>query len=181
MNSGKPVTPSAILWMRLRKNIPAMAGLVIIVIAVFISLFAYLVMPDQSPNANDMNLSLSILPPGTTVQMIHVPVKVQLEEAGFLDKIFTGTPATFKSIPVDSVWLKNDTVYFIGFEVIQKILCWSKNMQLLKCILEPMTSGYKTENLNGPAIPEKNILLRKLKFPGNFLMTEFLPVSFFGY
>ncbi|MBK8413693.1 MAG: ABC transporter permease [Bacteroidetes bacterium] len=64
-------------------------------------------------------------------------------------------------------------------EVIQKILCWSKNMQLLKCILEPMTSGYKTENLNGPAIPVKNILLRKLKFPGNFLMTEFLPVSFF--
>ena len=115
MNSGKPVTPSAILWMRLRKNIPAMAGLVIIVFAVFISLFAYVVMPDQSPNANEMNLSLSILPPGTTVQMIRVPVKVQLEEAGFLDKIFTGTPATFKSIPVDSVWLKNDTVYFIGF------------------------------------------------------------------
>jgi peptide/nickel transport system permease protein len=115
MNSVKPVTPSAILWMRLRKNIPAMAGLVIIGFAVFISLFAYVVMPDQSPNANEMNLSLSILPPGTTVQMIRVPVKVQLEEAGFLDKIFTGTPATFKSIPVDSVWLKNDTVYFIGF------------------------------------------------------------------
>ena len=115
MNSAKPVTPSAILWMKLRKNIPAMAGLVIIVFAVFISLFAYVVMPDQSPNANEMNLSLSVLPPGTTVQMIRVPVKVQLEESNVLDQIFTGTPPEFKSIPVDSVWIKSDTVYYVGF------------------------------------------------------------------
>ncbi len=40
------------IWKRLKKNKPAFAGLLIIAIAFLIALFAYVIAPDNSPNAD---------------------------------------------------------------------------------------------------------------------------------
>ena len=39
-------------WIRLKKNKGAMAGLVMIIISVFVALFCYVLAPDPSPFAN---------------------------------------------------------------------------------------------------------------------------------
>lgn len=115
MAEQKPLTPSGLIWKRLKRNIPAMAGLTIICVAAFISVFCFLVIPDQSPDANEMNLSLSTLPPGTSVNVIRVPVTVQLNDPGFLKGIFIGRPSQFRDIPYNTLKIVNDTVRYSEF------------------------------------------------------------------
>lgn len=115
MAEQKPLTPSGLIWKRLKRNIPAMAGLTIICVAAFISVFCFLIIPDQSPDANEMNLSLSTLPPGTSVNVIRVPVTVQLNDPGFLKGIFIGRPSQYRDIPYNTLKIVNDTVRYSEF------------------------------------------------------------------
>lgn len=115
MAEQKPLTPSGLIWKRLKRNIPAMAGLTIICAAAFISVFCFLIIPDQSPDANEMNLSLSTLPPGTSVNVIRVPVTVQLNDPGFLKGIFIGRPSQYRDIPYNTLKIVNDTVRYSEF------------------------------------------------------------------
>ena len=115
MADQKPLTPSGLIWKRLKRSIPAMTGLFIICVAAFISVFCYVIMPDQSPDANEMNLSLSTLPPGTTVNVIKVPVMVELSEPGFLQGIFSGRPSGYREIPYNSLKILNDSVEYTEF------------------------------------------------------------------
>jgi len=108
----KPVSPSAIIWRRLRKNIPAISGLVVILFASIIALFCYLIIPDNSPDANEMNLALSTLKPGSKVSVLNIPVVTAVDRPSFAVRLFNGTPPLYRSIAVDSVFIFNDTIYF---------------------------------------------------------------------
>jgi len=113
--NNKPVSPSGIIWRRLKKNLPAMTGLVIVVVASFISVFCYVLMPDRSPDANEMNLALSTIKPGSRVKFLKVPALVTYQEKNFLERIFSGSQSRFKAIAVDTVWIKDDSLYFNEF------------------------------------------------------------------
>lgn len=115
MASEQSVSPSQIIWKRLKKNAAAMAGLVIVAIAVVVSAFCYLFMPDRTPDANEMNLPLSTLSPGTTVEVLQIPLKSEVVMPPFYKRIFTGTPSGFKSVSIDTIWLQGDTVCFREF------------------------------------------------------------------
>ena len=60
-------------WQRLKKNRGAVFGMVIIGIAIFISLFGYLVAPDASPNADLQTVEIQAKKPGYTqlVGLLH--------------------------------------------------------------------------------------------------------------
>jgi ABC-type antimicrobial peptide transport system permease subunit len=51
-------------WKRYRKNKGAMFGLLIILIAIFISIFGYLIAPDSSPNADLQTVEIQAKKPG---------------------------------------------------------------------------------------------------------------------
>ncbi|MBL0343490.1 MAG: ABC transporter permease [Bacteroidetes bacterium] len=111
----RPTTPSGLIWMRLKKNLPALAGLAIIILACFISIFCFLFIPDNSPDCNQMNLALSTLKPGSKVKLVQIPIVNQIEKSSILSRLFSGTPGIYKSIPVDSVWIENDSICFVEF------------------------------------------------------------------
>jgi peptide/nickel transport system permease protein len=115
MAAEQSVSPSQIIWKRLKKNAAAMAGLVIVITAVVVSAFCYLFMPDRTPDANEMNLPLSTLSPGTSVQLLQIPLKSEVVMPPFYERIFTGTPGSFKSVAIDTLWMKGDTVYYREF------------------------------------------------------------------
>ncbi len=108
----KPVSPAAILWKRLRKNKPAIAGLLIIVLAVFISLFCFVLIPDKSPDANSMNLALGTLRPGTTVTVLKIPDPVSREKPSFFHRMLFGEVPLLKQIPVSSFRFTSDSIYY---------------------------------------------------------------------
>jgi len=108
-------THSGKTWNRFKKNIPAMAGLIIIVTATFISIFCYLLMPDNTPDANAMNLAVSTVKPGTSQQFLLIPGRAVTEQPGMLSRFFFGTPATYLSVPVDSAWISGNFIKYREF------------------------------------------------------------------
>ena len=59
-------------WKRLRKNVGAMFGLGIIVLCVLLAVFAYFIAPDDTTNANRMNVEVGGMKPGYTLQYIQL-------------------------------------------------------------------------------------------------------------
>jgi peptide/nickel transport system permease protein len=103
--------PLLVTWYRFRKNIAAMFGLGVIVVATFISFFCYVFMPDNSPDANEMNLAIGTMKPGFKVKMLLVDNPASRTTKSIAN-IFFGTPNPYISIPVDTVSISGDSVYF---------------------------------------------------------------------
>lgn len=86
-----------------------MAGLFIIVLAIFVALFSYVIAPDPSPYANRIILEIGGERPGFTQKFLLVK-KPQPQSAGFLSKLFSGQPDQFDHIPITSYYLKGDSI-----------------------------------------------------------------------
>ena len=74
-------------WRRLKKNKTAIAGMIVIVASFFIALFAYLISPDNSPNANRMILEIGGRKPGFTQRFIRIPKEGAIQNENFFEKI----------------------------------------------------------------------------------------------
>ncbi len=93
-------SPLKRVFSKLKKNKLAMFGGFLILFTIVIALAGYLIMPDDSPNANEMHLEISTLPPGTKI-------KFKVEEAGksninnsIINKWINGTESNSKYTPV---------------------------------------------------------------------------------
>lgn len=73
--------------------------MIIILLAFFVSVFAYLIIPDSSPNANEMQLSLAGKKPGFKVEILKIPIP-NFEEESFFSSLFLGEKSEFKIIPI---------------------------------------------------------------------------------
>ena len=96
-------------WQRLKKNKGAMAGLFMIIIALFIAIFGYFLAPDPSPFANRIILEIGGRKPGYTQSFLLV--KKDGNSAGdFLSRLTSGKPDAFTYIPVTSWTDKGDSI-----------------------------------------------------------------------
>lgn len=96
-------------WKRLKKNKGAMAGLVLIVITIFIAVFSYVIAPDASPYANRIILEIGGEKPGFEQQFLLLK-KTQPREVGFFTGIFSGQPDQYDHIPITSFIISGDSV-----------------------------------------------------------------------
>jgi ABC-type dipeptide/oligopeptide/nickel transport system permease subunit len=90
-------------WKRLRRNIPAMAGGVTILLALLVAAFAYWIAPDPTPQANRMMLELAGQKPGFQMQFLLIDKNPPVPEAGILDRTLYGKPDQQVYIPVRKV------------------------------------------------------------------------------
>ena len=95
-------SPGKLVRKRLFRNKPAVFGLYFIFLAVFASLFSYVLIPDNSPNANGGAVELKKLTPFSSVQTVKVKRQLVNNESFFVS-FFTGFEKEYTSIPVDSV------------------------------------------------------------------------------
>lgn len=90
-------------WRKLRKNKPAMIGLLIIVFAALVSILGANVRPDETPDANDINSSIARQNPGFTVKMLLFRVDKEVDDKNFFQKLFFGgQDRVYKHIPMYS-------------------------------------------------------------------------------
>jgi oligopeptide transport system permease protein len=108
--SDKIEKPYAKVIARMRRNVMAMIGLGFIVIALIVSVCGYLIMPDQTPMANEMHLEISIKKPLSQADFIRIPKEQQLKEQSLLTTMWYGRPNADILIPVDSYTLGKDSV-----------------------------------------------------------------------
>lgn len=99
----------AAAWQRLRKNRTAMAGLVVILIAVLISLLAYLLAPDPSPFANRIVVEIGGQKPGYRQSFLLLK-KDRASNTPFLQRLLHGRPDAAEYVPISSYQQSGDTV-----------------------------------------------------------------------
>ena len=91
-------------------------GISIILIASFLALFAYLIIPDKTSNANAMNLSIANQDPGFKAQFLVLPARGKKVEVG-LGEWFFGKEKSAELIPVSTIRLKDSMVYYRPFPI----------------------------------------------------------------
>ena len=82
------------------KNIPLKLSYIYILICLVISIFAFLIIPDNTKNANSMNLNIQSKKPGFEVLILKVP----LDENNFkFSDLFFGTEKKFDEYAISSI------------------------------------------------------------------------------
>ena len=114
---------NTLAWHRIKKNKLAFFSLCYIGVSVFIAVFAVLISPDSSPNANEMHIELATKKPLTRVLFLELP-KQEIVEVSFLKGIFFGRESKYKRIPIES-YTKNQNgleYYAYNSQVKQRVI-----------------------------------------------------------
>ena len=107
-------SPGKKVWRRFQSNPLAFVGFIFICLAIFISLFAYVFIPDNTPLSNRMNLALSNQSPGFTVQMLKLPKK-SIEVENIFERLFFGRKDRYDFIPVYDTKMVGDKIVYREF------------------------------------------------------------------
>lgn len=89
----------------------AFAGLLFILLMVFMGILGYLITPDQTPYANTMHLQLSNKKPGRSFDFLIISRNKDIKKVNFLERMLFGQEADFKSIPVTAYREEGNKVY----------------------------------------------------------------------
>ena len=96
-------SPKALAWKRFRSNKLGMASCGFVLLWALLALFAYLVIPDKTPNANRQILEISTKKPGFEVDMLMVPKETPPAKTPFFQFLFNGRPDDCIYLPFDSL------------------------------------------------------------------------------
>ena len=95
---------------RLFRNPLSLGGMVIILIVVLAALFSYLLIPDDSPNANRQHIELAAERPGFRVHMLEVCKNEAVTPRKLFGKLLFGQTAVSTFIPFNAYELRGDTI-----------------------------------------------------------------------
>jgi peptide/nickel transport system permease protein len=104
------IATSRTTWRRLKKNKGALIGIAIIALAILVAVFAYLLAPDGSPNANRMVVEIGGERPGYTQLFIQLPRERKIKSASFFNRLFSGEEDKFQYIPITGYQQQNDSL-----------------------------------------------------------------------
>jgi ABC-type dipeptide/oligopeptide/nickel transport system permease subunit len=100
----------AAAWRRLKKNKGAVFGLIVILFATLIAIFAYFIAPDSSPFANRIILEIGRKKPGFAQSFIKVKKDKDVANTGFFKQLVSGKEDVYHYIPIVSYERKNDSI-----------------------------------------------------------------------
>jgi peptide/nickel transport system permease protein len=94
---------------RFYKNKLAVTSLLVIILFCFVAIFASIISPDSTPNANTMHLELATKKPGFSVTCIKkLNTKISKKQTWF-EKIFIGTISHYTYLPIHKYEIINST------------------------------------------------------------------------
>ena len=85
-----------------------------IILCGFVAVFAYILAPDNTSNANQMHLEIHSKSPGFSVMMLNIPSKITREQS-FFDKHFFGKTSDNLEIPIEGFTLLENGVEVINY------------------------------------------------------------------
>ncbi|TVZ53115.1 ABC transporter permease [Dokdonia sp. Hel_I_53] len=105
---------TALALQKFKKNFWGVLSLVYIVLCGLAALFAYVIAPDSSQNANQMHLSIHSQPPGFQVDMLTIPSDIDTEQSWFL-KWFSGKKTSDTEIPITSHVVTDNGISYVPY------------------------------------------------------------------
>lgn len=88
--------------------------MLIILLAFFVAVFAYFLIPDHTPNANQMNLAIAGKKPGFKVQVLRLQ-KETTQESNWLDFLVEGKELPYREVAVETVEESENVVFYTEF------------------------------------------------------------------
>jgi ABC-type dipeptide/oligopeptide/nickel transport system permease subunit len=99
---------------KFKKNFWGVFSLYFIIVVGLISVFAYVLAPDNSRFANQMHLSIHSKKPGFKVDILTIPSKLKSNQ-NWLDRIFFGTENYDTEIPVSEFKMEGDFLKYTEY------------------------------------------------------------------
>ena len=90
------------IWTKLKKKKAAIGGLIFIIFTALISIFAYLLIGDQSPNANNQKAEIALKSPGFTSTGILLKNNRFEKGEGFINRLLFGSEKPYDWYPIKS-------------------------------------------------------------------------------
>ncbi len=103
-------TPFKTAWNRLKRNHPALTGLLVILFSCFLAVLGYLITPDSSANANNMIPEIALQPPGFNQKFLLVKKMDQANKKSILSRMISGSELQHKWIPIVTYHFENTEV-----------------------------------------------------------------------
>ncbi|GAB3915270.1 ABC transporter permease [Mucilaginibacter boryungensis] len=113
------LTPTQRALYAFKRNKLAVGGLIFIALSVVIAILGYLVMPDGTPQANDMILQISLKKPGSSFTMLRIRKSNAVDTVNIFQKLWSGQPDFYTNVPVTAWRIIKDSIYvdeYIGAE-----------------------------------------------------------------
>jgi ABC-type dipeptide/oligopeptide/nickel transport system permease subunit len=101
---------SAAAWRRLKKNKGAIFGFVVIIITVFVAIFAYFIAPDSSPYANRRIDEISSKKPGYQTDFLLLRKEKNVRKANFFNRLINGQEDFYRYLPIVKHEIKGDSI-----------------------------------------------------------------------
>lgn len=99
---------------KFKKNLWGVLSFWLIVLVGLIAIFAYVLSPDNSENANQMHLTIHSKKPGFTVQMLTIPSQIESKQSTF-SKLFFGVRNTDTEIPITDYKIENQQLVYTEY------------------------------------------------------------------
>ena len=107
----------AIRFFNFRKNLLGIISFIFILFIFLISVFAYVIAPDNSLNANNMNLSIHSKKPGFKIKMIVM--ENYSANKSSLSSFFFGFKEQKNQIPIIDYKIKDTVLYYLPYDYIE--------------------------------------------------------------
>jgi peptide/nickel transport system permease protein len=92
-----------------------MAGLIMIAIASLVAIFAYLLAPDHSPNANRMIVEIGGRKPGSTQLFLKIPRQREINQQTIITRMISGNEDQLQYIPIQSYTVGLDSIHALKY------------------------------------------------------------------
>ncbi len=102
------------VWKKLSRNIPAIAGLSIILLTILVAVFAYVLAPDNTSFADLQTVEIQAKQPGYKQLFLKIPARGVKRVSTFRAFLF-GKPSKWHFVPVTSFHLENNTLHVQKF------------------------------------------------------------------
>ncbi|MXN91861.1 ABC transporter permease subunit [Flavobacterium sp. Sd200] len=109
--TGKSLTGLAL--QKFKKNFWGVLSLGFIALLLFVAIFAYVLAPDKTQNANWGDLAIHSKPPGFTVTMLHFPAEGK--ESSGISKYFVGDANPQQKVPVLKYRFAKDSLTYFEY------------------------------------------------------------------
>ncbi|MCX6280680.1 MAG: ABC transporter permease [Bacteroidetes bacterium] len=102
-------------WIRFCHEPLGLGSLVFIILVCLAALFGYLIIPDNSPFANQQFLELGLKKPGFKVEMLYINDQGQVSGSNWFRTMLTGEKRGSIPVPISSYRISKDTLYYRAY------------------------------------------------------------------